>query len=358
MCCYVHYADRCLQIVLFRKKWRAKIYIEHILKGAKMKKLLTLLFTLLMMLALVGCQKKQIVVSLNFRDGDSSSGMRGELNEKSTLKDLFDSFAQGADFSYELDSEGYIVSINGKANDEFGYWEILLNNDVINDVISKIELKQDDVCDITYIPNQENPIVGGWQIAPVSRIELTEEEEQIFNKATEVLLGETYEPVCVLATQVVSGTNYAYLALGTTVTANPVSNYCVLKVYQDLQGNVKVESISEINILDIETREDVDDNILGGWTVRDSGKAGSLGSEEAQSSFEKAMSEVIGVGYNPIQLLASQLVNGTNYIALARGRVAGADDTPELYVIRWYADLQGNSTVNEIKKFDLNYYVD
>ena len=156
----------------------------------------------------------------------------------------------------------------------------------------------------------------------------------------------------------VSGTNYAYLALGTTVTANPVSNYCVLKVYQDLQSNVKVESISEINILDIETREDVDDNILGGWTIRDSGKAGSLGSEEAQSSFEKAMSEVIGVGYNPIQLLASQLVNGTNYIALARGRVAGADDTPELYVIRWYADLQGNSTVNEIKKFDLNYYVD
>ena len=69
------------------------------------------------------------------------------------------------------------------------------------------------------------------------------------------------------------------------------------------------------------------------------------------------MADVVGVIYNPIQLPASQVVNGTNYIALARGRVTGADDVA-LYAVSWYADLQGNSTVNEIKKLDLNYYVD
>ncbi len=69
------------------------------------------------------------------------------------------------------------------------------------------------------------------------------------------------------------------------------------------------------------------------------------------------MAEVLGVGYNPIQLLATQVVNGTNYIALVRGKALSVDDTPELYVISWYADLEGNSKVTEIKKFDLNYYV-
>ena len=171
------------------------------------------------------------------------------------------------------------------------------------------------------------------------------------------VLGETYEPVCVLAEQVVSGKNYAYLARGTTVTPNPVSAYYIVKIYNDLNGNAKVQTISEINILEIQSTEETDQNLLGGWQITDSGRPGTLGSEEAQSSFDKAMADVVGVIYNPIQLLASQVVNGTNYIALARGRVTGADDVA-LYVVSWYADLQGNSTVNEIKKLDLNYYVD
>ncbi len=321
-----------------------------------MKKLLALLLTAMTLLALVGCQKKQIVVSLNFKDGDAASGMQAEMPEKSTMKDLFDSFKGGADFAYELDGEGYIVSINGKANDEFGYWEITLNGDVINDTIDKIALNDKDVCNIAYVPNQDNPVVGGWQIAEVSRTDLTDEEADIFTKAMAEVLGEKYEPVCVLATQVVSGTNYAFLARGTTVTANPVNEFNIVTIYNDLEGNAKVQSIATINILDIKSTEETDQNLLGGWQITDTGRPGTLGSEEAQSSFDKALSAVDGVIYNPIQLLASQVVNGTNYIALARGRVTGSD-TVELYAISWYADLQGNSSVTEIKKFDLSSYL-
>ena len=324
-----------------------------------MKKLLTILLALLTIISLAGCQKKQIVAMINVDNGDDSgTGMQAEMPENSTLKDLFDALAQGGDFVYELDGDGNILTVNGKGNDEMGYWEVLLNGEILDDVIAKTALKDGDVCSVAYIPNTSNAIVGGWVTAEVARTELTEEEEENFKKAMEVVLGETYEPVCVLATQVVSGTNYAYLGRGTTVTAEPVSNFFIVKIYQDLEGNVKLESISEINIMEIATADGNAENVLGGWQLTDTGKPGTLGSEEAQSSFEKALSEIVGVTYNPIQLLASQIVSGTNYIALARGRVSDAEGTLGLYVITWYADLEGNSKVSDIKKFNLNYYVD
>ncbi len=323
-----------------------------------MKKLSILLFVLLIGLAVSGCQKN-ITATINFIEGEGKeSGMMAELKEKSVLRDLFDAFAKGGTFTYELDDEGYIVSINGKENGESGYWEVLLNGELLDDVITKTVLNDEDVCDVTYIPNEENPIVGGWEIAEVAREDLDENEKEIFEKAMEPILGEDYEPVCVLATQLVSGTNYAYLARGTTVTAEPVSNFCIIKVYRDLEGNVELRSIADIEILDIQTREDTDDAILGGWEVKDSGRPGTLGSAQAQASFDKATAELVGVGYNPIQLLARQLVNGNNYIALVRGRAFSVDDKPELYVMSWYEDLDGNSTVTDIRKFDLNHYVE
>ncbi len=324
-----------------------------------MKKIISALLVLLMALVFAGCQK-QIVCEIHFSDPEGSEGgMRGEMPAKSTLKDLFDALGRGdgAEFTYEVDENGVIVSVNGKENGELGYWDVTLNDQPLNDVIGNIALNDGDVCKIVFVPKVTEAIAGGWQVADVARTEMDEKEATVFAAATEKLLGENYEPVCVLATQVVSGTNYAFLARGTSVTASPASSFLILKVYEDLQGNVKLESVSEIDVTDIHVRADVDDNILGGWTVKDTGKPGSLGSEEAQSSFEKAMAEVLGVGYNPIQLLATQVVNGTNYIALVRGKALSVDDTPELYVISWYADLEGNSKVTEIKKFDLNYYV-
>ncbi len=323
-----------------------------------MKKKILILLSLLAALTISGCQK-MITASINLREGDGKeSGMRAEMKEKSTIKDLFDAFGKGDEFTYAVDNEGYIVSINGKENGEFGYWEVLLNGELLDDVISKTILNDGDVCDVTYIPNEDNPIVGGWEIAEVARQDLAENERQIFDKAMESVVGEDYEAVCVLATQLVSGTNYAYLARGTTVTAEPVSNFCIIKVYEDLKGNVELTSIADIELGDIKTRQDTDDEIVGGWEVKDSGRPGTLGSAEAQASFDKATAELVGVGYNPIQLIAKQIVNGTNYIALVRGRAFGVDDTPELYIINWYEDLDENSTVTSIDKFDLNYYVE
>ena len=323
-----------------------------------MKKLFTLLLTLVMALALVGCQKKQIVVMINLSDGEAGSGMHAEMPENSNLKDLFDSFAGGGDFVYELDANGNVASINGKANDASGHWEITLNDQAVEGDVTKIALSNNDVCNVNYVPAQTGSgLLGGWQVADIARVELTDEEADIFTKAMEKVLGVNYEAVCVLATQVVSGTNYAFLARGTVVSADPVSKFYIIKVYNDLQGNASAENITEIDVLDLKTTEETAENLLGGWEIKGTGKPGSLGSEEAQTSFEKATSEVLGVIYNPVQLLASQVVNGTNYIALARGRVTDADATEGLYFVTWYADLEGNSKVSDIQKMDLTAYL-
>lgn len=319
-----------------------------------MKKILSLLMAIAVVVSFTGCGKKQIAVSAKWEEGN----MKAELAEGTVFKDLLDAMEKGTGMTYELDDEGKIVSINGKANDETGNWTVSVNGTVSDSINAQTVLNDGDDYVIEFVSNTAETLVGGWQIAEVARMEMDQKEEDIFNKAMEGLLGVGYEPVCVLATQVVSGTNYAYLARGTTVTATPVSNFYIIKIYEDLQGNVEQTSINQIDVTDIKTREDTDSEIVGGWTVTDTGKPGTLGSQEAQASFDKAVEGLVGVGYNPIQLLATQLVSGTNYIALARGKVVGVEDKPELYVISWYEDLSGNCEIKNIAKFDLNQYVE
>ena len=71
-----------------------------------MRKLSIILFVLLIGLAVSGCQKN-ITASINLIEGEGKeSGMMAELKEKSVIKDLFDAFAEGGTFTYELDNEG------------------------------------------------------------------------------------------------------------------------------------------------------------------------------------------------------------------------------------------------------------
>lgn len=322
------------------------------------KKVLTMLAILLMAVTFSACQKN-INVELRVRGVDGKEGgVAASVPEKHTLKDLFDDFGQTGDFTYELDNEGYVTQINGVGNDEYGYWAICkLTDEVedpINDVIGNIALKDGDVYTVTYIPNLG--LNGGWTIADVGRIELSEPDAQAFDKAMEVLVGEQYTAVQVLATQVVSGLNRAYLAYG-SVAGEPGGWY-IITVYEDLNGNAELKSISHIDVVEVLTTNEDSGDLLGGWEVKGTGKAGSLGSAEAQASFDKALEGLMGVGYNPIQLLGTQVVEGTNYRALALGTVPGNEDHPGLYVITWYEDLAGDSTITSIEKLDLLSYID
>ena len=87
--------------------------------------------------------------------------------------------------------------------------------------------------------------VGGWSVPQDTKI--TEEELKIFNKAIEGLTGVGYVPVAYLGSQVVAGTNHAFLCQGTVVVPDAVPSWKIVYLYQDLQGNVSVLDIEDFD---------------------------------------------------------------------------------------------------------------
>ena len=205
--------------------------------------------------------------------------------------------------------------------------------------------------------NEGKPTLGGWTVNTDHNAMMAEDDVETFNAAMEGLVGVGYTPVQVIATQLVSGTNYAYLATGTTVTAEPQTNYYVVVVYKDLQGNVKITAINQIDLADVHTKEASDAQMVGTWEITDTGKPGMLPGQDAQSSFDEATKELLGVTLNPIVLFGTQVVAGTNYMALCRGRTTTQDPQLNLYVVTWNTDPEGKSSVVSNEVFDIEYYV-
>ena len=101
------------------------------------------------------------------------------------------------------------------------------------------------VDDITITTDTD--LCGGWSM-------VTEDVEIDYEKVFEGFTGVGYKPIAVLASQVVAGTNYLVLSLGTTVTAQPDTSLYVLKIYKDLSGNYEI-----LDILDFDLAQALED---------------------------------------------------------------------------------------------------
>ncbi len=93
-------------------------------------------------------------------------------------------------------------------------------------------------------------LAGGWTPAEMPVANLPAEAANAFTKAMEDLTGAGYDPTAVLATQLVSGTNYAILANQTVITSDPVHNVCIVYIYEDLEGNASITNIAVLNLAD------------------------------------------------------------------------------------------------------------
>ena len=95
----------------------------------------------------------------------------------------------------------------------------------------------------------EGPLSGGW--TPSEDPTVTEELQAIFDRGTEALTGASYIPMAYLGSQVVAGTNHAFLCRA--VTAYPGSletapAYAMVYLYEDLSGRVSILSIADFDI--------------------------------------------------------------------------------------------------------------
>lgn len=187
--------------------------------------------------------------------------------------------------------------------------------------------------------------VGGWEFLDAADA-LKDDEAEIFEKATQEWTGTGLEPVAVIATQVVSGTNYCYLAKITTLSAAPEKHYGFVYIYADLEGNAKISSIKdiEINIDDSEDLGDTTEGLAGGWTIADLDGI----NVENREILEKALEGFVGSKLLPVACLAKQIVAGTNYCFLVKETRVTAQPVSYIALVYVYEDLDGNTEILNI----------
>ena len=95
--------------------------------------------------------------------------------------------------------------------------------------------------------------LGGWTVNKEDTTQIPDEVKACFDKATEGLLGCTYEPVALLSSQIVSGTNYCLLCRCTLVGAEPVQSYVMMYLHQGLDGTSELMNIQTIVFTTAET---------------------------------------------------------------------------------------------------------
>lgn len=240
--------------------------------------------------------------------------------------------------------------------------------------------------------------VGEWKLIPNAGIGyLSEDEDSMLQKAFEGS-DNTFSGVALLGSQVVSGTNYAFLG---QTSIDGKSAWAIAIVYQDLKGNVSLTSVKAIDLSKyIEKSSDINfEQLAGGWTVTetqfelkdydeetadnssnegsadDATKAPSETAADAEASkaaaaqsqisedtakaFAAATKELVGVSYGPIAEIALQQTDSdTNYAILCKATSVTAEPASGLAIVVINKDADGNCTVSSIAGLDLTDYAE
>ena len=92
--------------------------------------------------------------------------------------------------------------------------------------------------------------------------------------------------------------------------------------------------------------------MLGGWSISENNEI----TDELKSVFDKATESLLGVDYEAVAFLGSQVVSGTNFCFLCRSTVVYPNAVPQLVLMYIYQDLEGNVSVTNIQELDLSQF--
>ena len=199
----------------------------------------------------------------------------------------------------------------------------------------------------TATPEIRDDSLGRWEVNHGSlSMDNSPEARAAFEKATEGLTGYEYEPIALLGTQVVAGTNYSILVRGKAAVPDAVPSYEILTVYEDLQGNAQIAS--DKTLLGEENEETV-----GAFTVND-GEYDLSKNEEVKAVFAKALEGYVGASYEDVAYLGSQVVSGTDYLAMFRETPAVPDGKQSFTLVSVYEDLEGNTEILSTEEVSLD----
>ena len=90
------------------------------------------------------------------------------------------------------------------------------------------------------------PSGGGWSVNTGDPADIPQEVLDAFSKAVEGLTGCVYEPIALLASQVVAGMNYCLLCRLTVVYPDAQPTYALVYVYQNIEGACELARVADI----------------------------------------------------------------------------------------------------------------
>ena len=191
--------------------------------------------------------------------------------------------------------------------------------------------------DISVYP-AGNMIVGGWSEPETP--DVPEELVNFFTYANEANKDdEQIIPIAVLEQQVVAGMNYKLLCRISNPSKNVSEVFAIVVIYVDLQGNVEVTSEEKTNI------ETNINDLPGGWSQFES----AAFPPQYLAVFEGAISQLDGVSYKPVALVAQQVTTGMNLCILCEATVVYPGAEP--YYVFVYANVNPLTQTGEITDF-------
>ena len=187
--------------------------------------------------------------------------------------------------------------------------------------------------------------VGGWTIPESS--EVTEEHKKIYKEACSKYdgTGSYHEPVALLATQVVNGTNYCFYCVSTMKSSSGPLSPVIAYV------NVKPSGEADFIKTDRDILPGSGEQLPGGWENAEDYKI----TDEVKKIIEKASATLTGATYEPVAYIGSQVVSGKNHYILCKmtPSVKELNGAVSYVFITVYENLEGKCEITNTTDYKL-----
>ena len=201
---------------------------------------------------------------------------------------------------------------------------------------------------------------GYWDdiISKDTEVLLSEEEKSIFDAAAKKDKDMEYEPIALLAKQVVAGTNYMFFTKSHSKGEKGNYLYKIVIVYNDLKNNSKITYKQDFETVRYVYEEtyNPNDKKTGAWKVSLPKEDLTLG-DKYQELYKNATNKLKGDEYYPIEVLAKQKNKGMNYAVLCYGKKE-EDKKPGIYILTLTEKEDGTQKVTSSAYVDLTYYTE
>lgn len=200
-----------------------------------------------------------------------------------------------------------------------------------------------------------NSLTAKWTMP--DSIEVTSELNDLFTEGVEGLTKATFEPAAYLGYTEKTDLAHAFLCKTTEDTGKTF--WSVVYIKEDSEGKVNLLDVQSIMLSESSDKGAVQfgtvagDELVGNWSVDEESVSNGIGdiSDDIKAAIDEALKSKVSVTYEPIMIMGSQVVSGTNYAVLCKNVTSS-----EWTIVYVYKNLDGKGTLMNVAAFDLEVF--